>query len=102
MTQVNILYFDEAASSSDSILNALHLITATSGGTLKAQPCAPDTIVDHIRADLTGIGFDCIYHKHDPYSYAFYICGADFPVDQILTLAPYFTKYNVQLHILTT
>ena len=68
MTQVNILYFDEAAPSSHAILDALHLITATSGGTLKAQPCAPDTIYDHICADLTGIGFDYVYHKHDPHT----------------------------------
>lgn len=99
MTPVNILYFDEANPSADSLHQALSLIAATSGGAFKATACTPDSLITHLKTDLTGIGFDHLYHKRDPIAYAMYICGADFPLDAVHQLDPYFSKYNIQLHI---
>ena len=98
---VNILYYDEAAPSTSALLNALHLITATSDGMLRAAPCSADTIMTRLRADITGIGYDHLYHKDSPHAFALYICGENFPIESILSLDPFFKKYNIQLHILT-
>ena len=100
MSRINVLYFDSNATSANSILGALHIITATSRGSLMSVPCTSDTVFERIKSDLIGVGYEhtCRSEKH--LSYAFYICGADFPYDQILSLNPYFAKYDIQLHIL--
>lgn len=98
---VNILYYDEAAPNTSALLDAMHLITATSNGMLRAAPCSADTIMTRLRADITGIGYDFLYHKEAPHTFAFYVCGENFPAQDILSLEPYYKKYNIQLHILT-
>lgn len=101
MQPVYILYYDPDLPSSEALVESFHLIASEVNGILIEKPCPADHLLDHIDA-LTKTIVQSVPIFEDRPRCHIYLCGADYPTDQLRPLVPFLSQFDIFLHILST